>query len=219
MTFKDLIYLIYFACLFLSAVTASIYWKSLKSRQLFLFVPFLCCLFIQEVGAYIYRNFAGGSTELIYNLYRPLLLCVLTWFFYHIPFNKPSRKLILGMFFIYIAIISVTFAFLHSAFKYNSYLSLAAGIIITSCGLISLFNYFNLDNAEEEKKWQPITWIATGVVIYYPIVNISFAFYNHITKYNAVIFGMLLYNAVPVIMSIFMYGCFTYAFYLCKKKI
>jgi peptidoglycan biosynthesis protein MviN/MurJ (putative lipid II flippase) len=123
------------------------------------------------------------------------------------------------MFFIYVAIISVTFAFLHSAFKYNSYLSLAAGIIITSCALITLYNYFNLDSPAEEQKWEPITWIATGVVVFYPVVNISLAFYNHITKYNAVIFDMLLYNAVPVIMSIFMYGCFTFAFYLCRKKI
>ena len=218
MAFKELIYLLYFVCLFLSALTASLYWKSLKSRQLFIFVPFLCYLFIQEVVAYIGSNYYRMSTELLYNLYRPILVCVFTWFFYHIPFNKQSRKLILWMFFIYIAIVTVTFVLLYSAYKFNSYLSMAAGIIITSCALITLYNYFNLDNSSEERKWEPVTWIATGVVIFYPVVNISFAFYTHINNYKAYIFDMILFRAVPVIMSIFMYSCYTYAFLLCHRK-
>lgn len=219
MAFKDLIYLIYLACLLLSAVSASYYRKALGSRQLSIFEPYLWYVVIQEIGVFLYLRLAQvPKTDLVYNLYRPITLCVFTWFFYHIPFNTPVRKLIFWIFSLYISILMITFAFLHSAFKYNTYLSLAAAIVITSCALFTLYNYFNLDNQAEEEKWRPVIWIATGVIFFYPVVNIPFAFYEHIVKIKATIFGMSIFNFMPRIMSIFMYGCFTYAFHLCKKK-
>lgn len=219
MPFKDLIYLIYLACLFLSAATASYYRKALKSRQLSIFEPYLWYVTVQEISVFLYRRLAEHpKTDIVYNLYRPITLCVLTWFFYHIPFNAPVRKLMLWIVSLYMAIIVFTFVFLHSAFVFNAYLGFAAALVFTSCGLFTLYNYFSLDNQAEEEKWRPVVWIVTGIIIFYPVVNISFAFHKHITSLNATIFGALLYNSMPQIMSLFMYSCFIYAFYLCQKK-
>jgi hypothetical protein len=110
------------------------------------------------------------------------------------------------------------FLFVSSITAYNIQLSFAGGITLTLFGILSFFDYFNLDNATEEEKWRPLLWITAGIVIFYPVVNISFAFYKDIFAKNAMIFGVYLYNAIPQMLSIFMYSCFAFAFYLCRKN-
>lgn len=213
------LYLLYLGCLLLSAIMALVNIKYLKSRQLLIFIPYLFLVFIQELIVFISLTFESfGSTALIYNVYRPVSACFYAVFFYFIPSNKPVRKLIQWMLLINLVFVAVIFLFIQSIKQYNSYLSLASGFVISCCGILFLFNYFNLDSLIEEKKWRPVVWISTGLVIFYPVVNIVFAFYFHILAVQATIFDTPLHQAVPRIMSIFMYGCFTYAFYLCKKE-
>lgn len=205
--------------MFLSALMAYTYRKDLKSRQLFVFIPFLFYTFLQELALFIYlHNWTNTSTGTVYNFYIPARVIILAGFFYFIPFNAPLRKLILWMVIVYLAITIVTFCFIQPVTIYNSYLSLAAGMIITCCAIFFLFNYFTLDNRTLEKHWRPVVWITVGLVTFFPVVNISFSFYTQLLAYKASIFGVKLYKLIPQFMSIFMYSCFSYAFYLCKKK-
>ncbi|MEO5562726.1 MAG: hypothetical protein ABIR18_04805 [Chitinophagaceae bacterium] len=213
------LYLIYLACLLFSAIIAFVYREALKSRQLSILIPYLFLVFIQEVCVFLCRRYIEGfSTNLIYNLYRPVSTFCFAWLFYHIPFNVSIRKMILWMQVLYLALTAVVYLFITPIRQYNSFLSLVAGMIITIYALFLLFNYFNLDNITEEKKWKPLTWICAGLVTFYPVVNIFFAFSRYIHAKQIAIMGTMLYNAVPQLLSIFMYGCFAYAFYLCKKK-
>jgi hypothetical protein len=194
--------------------------KALKSRQLTIFAPYLLFLFIQETLVFFYRlSHPKGSTAIVYNIiYRPITVGTFAFFYYSIYFNKPARKIILGMVGVYLATTLINFTFIQSIRDYNSYLSLVGGLVITSCGIFFLFNYFNLDDRAEEKKWIPVIWITAGIISYYPVVNISFSFYHQLLNSKAKLGGSMLYNAIPQFMSIFMYGCFAYAFYLCRKK-
>jgi hypothetical protein len=211
--------IIYLVCLLLSAVSAVVWHRHLKSRQLTILIPYLCLLSIQEisVGFYVY-NCDDCTTGIVYNIYKPISAIFLAFFYYNIPFNAPLRKMIVWMIIVYLLITFFTFAFIHPINIYNNYLSLAGGLVITCCSIFFLFNYFNLDNRTLEKHWQPVVWISIGIVLFYPIVNISFSFYKHLLVLQADIFGIKVYNLIPRVMSIFMYSCFTYAFYLCKKK-
>ena len=214
-----LFHYVYLASLLISAVAGFTYRQHLKSRRLFLFVPFLLLLFIQEILLFFYiQKWPKTSTGVVYNCYFVITTFFIALFYYSIPFNAALRKLILWMLFIYSVIVIFTFSFLQSLYVYNSYLTLASGAIITCCAVFFLFNYFNLDNRTLETHWLPVVWITLGIVVFYPVTNISFAFYKHLLAYRAEIFGLRLYNAIPQLMSIFMYGCFTYSFYLCKKK-
>jgi hypothetical protein len=214
------LYILYLACLLLSLIMAIANRRFLKSRRLLLFIPFLSLLFLQELGVFLYKEFffPGKPTGVVYNISRPVLVSFYALFFYLIPVNAPVRKLIAWMLAVYLTVVAITFLFIQSIRVYNSYLSLASAFVISCCGILFLFNYFNIDSTEESKKWRPVVWITTGLVIFYPVVNIVFAFYKYIQAVEAAILGAMLYNAIPQIMSIFMYGCFIYAFYLCKKK-
>ncbi|MGZ5219149.1 MAG: hypothetical protein ACXWC7_03690 [Chitinophagaceae bacterium] len=214
-----LLNIVYLACLLTSSITAFIYRKELKSRQLSFFIPFLILLFIQELSVFIYiLKHPTSSTGIVYNIYTPASTLVFSLFYCRIPLNGPARKLITSLLIVYLAATVFTYCCIQSIYIYNNYISLAGGFLIALCGILFLFNYFKLDNAIEEKKWLPALWITIGVVTFYPVVNISFALYKYLLAYQATIFGMKLYRLIPQLMSIFMYSCFIRAFYLCKKK-
>ena len=214
-----LLHIVYLSCLLASAVAALLYRKSLKSRQLSFFVPFLFLVFIQEITLFFYNlNPPIRSTGIVYNIYTPLSTLFFALFYSSIPFNAPVRTMIRILTIIFLAATLFTYCFIQPVYIYNNYVSLAGGFLNTLCGILFLFNYFKLDNHKEEIKWLPVVWITIGVVAFYPVVNISFALYKYLLAYQATIFGMKLYKLIPQLMSIFMYGCFIRAFYLCKKK-
>ena len=214
-----LLYIIYLACLFASAVAAFLYRKALKSRRLSFFSPFLFLLFVQEITLFFYtRSFPGSSTGVVYNIYTPVSTLLFSLFYAGIPFNAPVRTLIRILTVVFLLATIITYACIKSVYSYNTYINLAGGFLNTFFGILFLFNYFKLDNNNEEKKWLPVIWITIGIVSFYPVVNISFALYKYLLAYEATVFGMKLYRLIPQLMSIFMYGCFTWAFYLCKKK-
>ncbi len=211
--------LAYLAGLLASSVVGFLHRKSLESRQLSLFPFYLLLVFTQELLTFLMlRQNPSYSTGTIYNVYNPVNALFYTIFYYRIPFNLSSRKLISALAIIFITVVLITFGFIQSISVYNRYLSLAAGFLITFCGILFLFNYFKLDNHTEEKKWLPVIWITIGLVAFYPVVNISFAVHKNLLAYHATIFGMKLYRLIPQLMSIFMSLCFIRAFYLCSKK-
>ena len=196
---------IYLSCLILSALTATWFYRELKSRQLFLLVPFLWMVCIQEIGLSLaVEHGLLKTTGLFYNIYAPICATVFVFIFYRIPINAPLRKLISWLYSVYLIITIITFVFILPITKYNSYLSLASGFVVTCCGIFFLFNYFNLDSPEEERKWFPVIPITVGIVSFSPVVNISFAFYKYLLSHDAIVFGTPLYKLIPRFMSIFM---------------
>jgi hypothetical protein len=213
------LHLVYLVFLAGSAVAAFIYRRHLQHRGLFLFPYYLLLVSLQELFVFTrVLKEPGYSTGLIYNVYNPVNTVFFCWFYSRIPFNAKHRRLILLLLLVFLLAVGITFCFVQPVSVYNNYLSLAGGFLITLCGLLFLFNYFNLDNPGEEKKWMPVILITIGLVTFYPVVNISFALYTYLQSYRATIFGLKLYRLVPQLMSIFMYACFIRAFYLCSRK-
>ena len=213
-----ILYVTYLACLLFCAITAFICRKHLKSRLLLLFVPYLFALTCQEVIAFIYV-LQKKQTSHIYNTYMAITTLFFVFFYYRIPCNKPTRKVITLMTVVYLAALITTFCF-QSILSYNRYLTLAGEFVMTSCAVFFLVNYFTLDNHQEERKWAPIIWISTGIIIFYPVTYISFTLYNYlIPPGGASSAGFKLYQVIPQLMSIIMYSLFAHAFILCRKKI
>jgi hypothetical protein len=210
----------YLASILFSAVMAFIYRKGIRSRGLIILLPYLFYIFAQEVTLLIIANLKLiKSNAIVYNIYTPLAVIVFVWFYYHIPFMKSMRKLMAGTLAAFLILTLINYCFVESIFTTSSYMALFSSFIITFSGILFLFQYFNIDNPEEEKYWHPLVWITVGLVIFYPVFSISFSFRKYLYAYNATLYGMKLYHIIPQVMSIFMYSCFSYAFYLCKKKI
>ncbi|HEY6505242.1 MAG TPA: hypothetical protein VIZ28_14805 [Chitinophagaceae bacterium] len=216
---KTIIFFLYSASILLSAAMAFIYRKDLRSRKLSILTPYLLLVFIQELCLHIYvRRSPTASTGLMYNIYHPVTVLVFASLFYHMPITRKMRKLVLVLAAFYLILAVATFSFIEPITKLNGYLIVAAGFVISCYAIIFLLNYFNMDNSEEEKHWRPVILITIGILTFYPVIGISFAFHKQLLAYEATILGMKIYQLIPQVMSIFMYGCFARAFYLCKKR-
>jgi hypothetical protein len=210
---------LYLASLLFSVVVAILNTNYLKSRRLVLFVPYLSLVFLQEliVLTTLDQN-DKASTAIVYNIYRPVTACFFAYIYYKIPFNITFRKVIIILVTSYLTAVALVFTLIQPISTFNNYIYLAGGLLITCCAVFFLLNYFRLDNHIEEKKWLPVLWITIGIVTFYPVVNISFALYWQLQTYSKSAIGGKLYQIIPRVMSIFMYGCFAWAFYLCRKK-
>jgi hypothetical protein len=131
---------------------------------------------------------------------------------------KRFRKLMLSLTLVYLVLTLVNYLFIESIFAASSYLTIARAFVITFFAILFLFGYFILDDHEQEKFWHPPVWITAGIVIFYPVAGISIHFQKYLAATGATFYGQKLYQIIPQVMSIFMYGCFSYAFYLCQKK-
>jgi hypothetical protein len=216
---KLIFFLPYLASILFSIVMAFIYRTYLRSRRLMILLPYLIYVFIEEaiLGFAYLLNFYT-SNAVVLNVYRPITVVVFFWIYYKIPFIQPMRKLIVWLTVTYLAITMINYCFIESIFTTSSYLTLARGFVITFYGISFLYCYFHLDNPGEEKYWRPLIWITIGIVIFYPVISISVSFQKYLAADHATWYGVKLYNVIPQVLSIFMYSCFSYAFYLCKKK-
>ena len=214
----DVLYILYLLSILVSAVMAVIYRKDLATRKLVILVPFLIIVFFQEstlrLTEYLDYSF---SSAVIYNIYRPVSALVFSWIYYRVPFMSPLKKLIAGLTILYVFITLINYCFITSIFFNSSYLTLLRGFLITFCAILFLFRYFNLDNLKEEKYWRPLVWITAGIAVFYPVVTLSVTFQDYLDTQDATLFGFKLYRVIPQVISIFMYSCFSYAFYLCRK--
>lgn len=214
-----LLYFCYLVSILLSALAATWYWKSLKKMQLILFVPYLWYVTLQEWAIFILTKLEIiYKTALFYNIYRPLSATAFFLIFHRLKANNPQTKTLIQQLYIGYVLFAILLLAIVPLTEMNRYLSLATGFVISSYALLFLFSYFNLDDSKEEYKWYPVIPISIGLLAFYPVVNISFTFYSHLLRSEALIFGTKVYQFVPQVMSLFMYSCFTYAFYLCKKR-
>lgn len=216
---KSILLFFYLASILFSTIMAFVYRKHLGSRQLTILLPYLLYVFIQEtiLGLAYYLNYYT-SNAVVYNIYRPISIIVFFCIYYNVSFMAPLRRLIVWLTIGYFAIILINYCFIESIFTTSSYLVLARGFIITFYGILFLISYFYLDNQNDEKYWRPLIWVTIGLVIFYPVISISINFQKYLVADNASLYGLKLYNLIPQVMSIFMYSCFSYAFYLCQRK-
>ena len=176
-------------------------------------------VFIQELTLIILNSFSIiASNDLVYNFYRILTVFVFGYVYYSIPLMKPVRKVILWVVFSYFLAFIIIYSFFNSMPNSSGYLVVVRSIFVSSFAIFFLLKYFHLDNRKEEEFWMPVVWVSVGIIIFYPVTGISLGFQKYLADNNATFAGFKLYQFIPQILSIFMYGCFSYAFYLCKKK-
>lgn len=181
-------------------------------------IPYLSLVFLMEVylkwHPYIWPL---KSTVIVYNFYRPLSVLFFACIYYSVPVMQRFKKVIIGIVAVYLFVTVLTHIFSTPISEPNIYLILARGFCNTLFAIFFLFSYFHLDNAALERHWRPLIWVTIGVVTFYPVISISLGFHEYLRDLDATFFDLKLYQAIPQLMSLIMYSCFSYAFYLCKK--
>jgi hypothetical protein len=216
---KTILFFIYLAAIVFSAVMAILCRRSIGKRNLAVMVPYLSLVSLMEIFVYIdHVRHWGINATFIYNLYKIITVLTFAFIYYCIPFMKASRKLIAILTACYLLAAILSYSFWISIYALDTYLTLFRGFVITFFAVLFLHRFFYLDDGAEEKFWRPVVWITTGIAAFYPVISITASFSLYLFQHDATLFGLKLYQTIPQVMSIFMYGCFSYAFYLCRKK-
>jgi hypothetical protein len=209
---------LYLLSILFSTTLAIINRKFLAEKRITLLIPFLIYTFIQEVIMVlnIQYHFMASSNP-FYNIYRPITVLILVLIYYQIPFMYSTRLIMSILTSLYILAVIVLHIFFIPLKSFVPTLAIIRGIVITFFAVLFLLKYFDIDNANDEKFWQPVVWITGSIAVFYPVVTASLSFQNYLSAQKASVFGQKLYQLIPQLMSLFMYSCFSYAFYLCKK--
>lgn len=219
MMLRDILWIIYALAILLSAVIAIVHRKWFAERLLLPFIPFLLYVFIQELVLETgYRLELIISNAAVYNLFRLITVVFFGVLYSRLPFMKVMQRPILLLVIFYFIFFLVNFTLIQSLTEQSSYMVLARSLVVSLFAIFFLFRYFHLDERKQAEFWSPWVWITTGIIVFYPVVSISQTFQQYLYKYDARFYGFKLYQLIPQVMSIFMYACFSYAFYLCKKR-
>lgn len=217
---REGLFILYSASILFSAVMALAFRKSIGQRKLIILMPYLFLVFVQELCLHLGEMFQFFTANaIVYNIYRPVTVIIFGIIYYQVPIMAPLRRLMLWIIGLYLLANIITYSFINSVLVLNGHLVMMRGFVITCLGIFFLFRYFSLDDRREEEFWRPLLWLSIGVMIFYPVVSISLTFQKFLANSDARIAGFRLYNLIPQLLSIFMYGCFSYAFYLCSRKL
>lgn len=197
-----------------SALVAILFRKEIATRSLLPLAFLLPYVFIQE----LIPDFFPFENSFIYNVYRPITVLVFLLIYSGIPFMKPRVKLMRWVTGIYLALVILNFTFLESIRDPGGYPGTLRNFVCTFFAFLFLIEYFKLDDRTLEKYWLPVLWVSIGIVIFYPVTSISITFRKFLIPRDIILFGMKVYHLIPQVMSIFMYSCFIYAFYLCRVR-
>ena len=212
------LYIIYLACIFVSLAAAIFQRKELFKRKVGFFIPYLSYVFLQEItlGVVNYVN-PDFKTNIVYNIYRVLTVIFFAAFFSRVTFMKKFHSAILWSAIAFVLISIVDHSFYEPITAPSSILNLIRGFILISYGILFLASYMQIDSPKLEHYWRPFLWITIGIVIFYPVISIVIYLQSYLNAMSAMLGPFKLYQLIPQLMSIFMYSCFTYAFYLCRK--
>lgn len=189
-------------------------YQKLKHTLMFWFIPFLLFTSICELSStIIYQNY-GAATYWIYNILSPITTYFYGFIFYKL-INNPKLK---NTFYL----LAVIYLILNSYFLiFSEGFSIPLLLISSIVMVILAFYYFYRCLLDDVDLNSPIIksglWFASGILIFYSGISITFSLFNYIREHHLNIGGVSLYNFVPRCLSIILYACISISLLKWKK--
>jgi hypothetical protein len=174
-----------------------------KSAYMKWFLPFLVFVFLGElyesylvslVKSTIPINYLIGTIECLFYGYV----------FFKIVHNRFSRLLILVL--VSLCVIGYIYCYFayNASIDYFVYNLVISGFVLSLISLVYLYQQFNID--EGNMLADPGFWLAFGICLFFSSISIVFITWDTIRVYRLAMFGMPLYQLVPKLLCILLYG-------------
>ena len=202
----------------ISFLVACSYYKSLKNTFLFWVIPYLAFILMAELGASYFKYHLHKPNGHIYVIISLVEFIFYSYLFYHFNKNNQVKKaIIIGSSILVLPYLFLFFFF--SDYKgYDFYLPVYTGFYLAIVASFYLYKISVIDDTEFAITHQSGFWVASGVLIFFSGISISFLLYSFLKNINIRIFGLSIYNFIPQVLSILLYGCLSIAVVVCKKK-
>ena len=195
-------------------VAAIYFWQWLKKTYWIAFIPFLAfTILIETFASFVWPENNGW----LYNLYVSVQLTFSGFFFYRMNPGNQYKKAVLLVLVAFHIISLLRFTLYDSFLIFNLLLFTLDSVITVLLGFWFLLYVISENDRSALTRIQPALWITVGMIAYFSVCGILFNVTKFIRFNELKILGIYIDNFVSQLLSIFMYSCFAYSFYLCKK--
>ncbi|WP_037360816.1 hypothetical protein [Asinibacterium sp. OR53] len=207
---------------FTSLLVAIFSYKKLRGTWYVYAIPFLFFVLYAEAGAIYHIVAFSGTYNPRGNTHIYLWVSIIETIFYSRFFweafkSKVLKKTTESMAIVIIASYLFLFFFSYVFVEPYFYLMALNGFCFTILSCIYFYRLFI--NAEEENALSlPDFWMAVGIFTFFSGIGLSFVLHKTLEHANIKLMGLYLYNIIPQVLSIILYGCFITAFILCRKR-
>lgn len=198
----------------LCLIVAISQFRWLKNSVWGLFIPFLAITLAVEIIA---TFFASSSNGALYNSYMLVQFLFTSIFFYKVN-EVPAFRYIIVACTVGVFIFSIMlFVFWDSFKNWNDILFTVNCFFTVLFGLFYLLYCINENDLTKVRHQDPALWASFGIIIFFSIVSIVFNAGKLVNMEHLTIGGRYLDDLIAQILSVFMYGCFAYAFIIWRN--
>lgn len=210
-------YYIYFQIL--SLLLAIAFYRGLKVFRLTGFIPLLFIVCSTEVLA-VNSTFFGWTSNnlLIYNVYIIVSTPVTMYIFLRMLAYKGLIKSIyvsLGIFLFVFTVLN--FLFVQGQEKFDTYSLILIEFITAILSLLVIARLFKDDDSAILLNHHPYFWISASTLIFSAVTLIVLGLQQFFLLKKIQIGGVQIYRVIMPAINVFLYSCYSYAFYLCRK--
>lgn len=179
-----------------------------------LFVFYLSLKLVIEMAAFAFGSTSRLPGYMYYNLLMIISTGFLTVIFIRLIFPPLSRFLLPGLFAVFIVFFLGESLMNNFAARNDNSSLLSAAVIIFYC--FCFYNQASKNNAVVSQLRYPLFWITTGVLIFYAVHILLYAFYDKIAPIK-LRGGYYVFDLAVTTINIILFGCWIIAFSLKRK--
>ena len=209
-------YFMYFQ--FLSLLLAIVFYRGLKAFKLLGFIPLLVIVCFTEVTA-ANPSFVGlPNNHGIYNYYLIFSTPVTFYVFLQMLFFKGwVKSLYVITAALLVLFVVINFFIGQGAQKFDTYSLILIEFLTGLLTLLVIAKLFREDDSAIFLNQHPYFWIAASTLIFSLVTLILLGMQQFIEVKKIRIGDLQIYSVIMPMINVFLYSCYSYAFYLCRK--
>jgi len=209
-------YYIYFQIL--SLLLSIYFYKGLKFFNLLGFIPLLAIVCITEIAAVNAFKFGWTGNLLIYNIYVIISTPVTMYVFLQmLGYKGLTRSIYICIGALLFIFTILNFLFVQGWEKFDTYSLIFVEFIIAMLALLVIARLFQEDDSVILLNKHPYFWISASTLIFSAVTLIVCGLQQFLLLKKIQLGGVQIYRAIMPAINVFLYGCYGYAFYLCRK--
>jgi len=202
----------------LSLVLAIVFYKNLKQFKLTGFVPLLFIVCVTEFLAGNFQSIGWKGNHTVYNIYVIISTPVTFYIFLQmLSYKSWARALYITVGILLFIFTLLNFLFLQGSVDFDTYSLILVEFIIAILSLLVIARLFQEDDTTVLLNHHPYFWIGASTLIFSAVTLIVLGLQQFLMLKKIQIGGVQIYRVIMPAINVFLYSCYSYAFYLCRK--
>ncbi|OCX50522.1 hypothetical protein BEL04_22355 [Mucilaginibacter sp. PPCGB 2223] len=203
---------------FLSLLLSIIYYRGLKTFKLLGFIPLLLIVCFTEITA-ANPSFVGlPNNHGIYNYYLLFSTPVTFYIFLQMLYFKGwVKSLYILTSALLVLFVVINFLVGQGPLRFDTYSLILIEFLTGLLTLLVIAKLFREDDSPIYLNRHPYFWIAASTLIFSIVTLIVLGMQQFIEVKKIRIGNLQIYSVIMPMINVFLYGCYSYAFYLCRK--